>query len=220
VTEDCITMIGEPERQGDRVLRLKAAAEITKFINKPNNFDGNNPAKFPDWKAEMETYMGALNLGDGATEIAIAGGFLRGTALKWWTNKLAQLKAAGQNSPTSWLQMLALLSERYSHHNPELAARQKLRGLTQNNMSVHQYMRTFDACYSHIPVYLEEDKVFNFISGLNPPMRAKFAVDPATKKQWTSYGAKLCMCCYQPNHEVATCTEHPARGAPPGFRPE
>jgi hypothetical protein len=81
VTEDCITMTGEPERQGDKVLRLKAAAEITKFINKPNNFDGNNPAKFPDWKAEMETYMGALNLGDGATEIAIAGGFLRGTAL-------------------------------------------------------------------------------------------------------------------------------------------
>ena len=83
------------------------------------------------------------------------------------------------------------MNERFEHRNPELAARDKLMGLRQNNLTLHQYLREFEACYAFIPKWDEADKIHRFLYGLKPYFNGKFCVDPATHQRWTSFDAMI-----------------------------
>ena len=56
-------------------------------------------------------------------------------------------------------------------------------------MTVHQYLREFEACYAHILDYEERDKIFRFLFGLRPEWRAKFQLNPAIGSMWQSFDA-------------------------------
>jgi len=68
-------------------------------------------------------------------------------------------------------------------------ARNKLEKLQQGNIAVHDYLKTFEACYAHIPEYLEADKIHKFLYGLNPICRNRFQVNPTTHKRWDNFDA-------------------------------
>ena len=85
---------------------------------------------------------------------------------------VSQKPSACNSVPFTWIDFLPYLAEKFDHKNPELAARTKLQLLMQHNMTVHQYLREFEACYAHILDYDERDTIFRFLFGLKPEWRA------------------------------------------------
>ena len=89
--------------------------------------------------------------------------------------------------PETWKDFLPILRERFEHRNPELAARERLISIRQGSKSLHQYLKEFESLYSYLPEWSEADKIHRFVHGLQPSLKAKFCVDPATHQWWTSF---------------------------------
>jgi hypothetical protein len=158
----------------------------TKVIGRPSYFDGTG--QFHEWKNEVQMYLQVMRFPP-EEEADVVQSCLRGTALAWWIQKLQKMAADGVNPPRTYLEFLPYLNERFEHRNPELAARDRLMALRQNNMTLHQYLREFEGCYAYIPKWDEADKIHRFMYGLKPYYRTRFCVDPATHQWWTSFDA-------------------------------
>lgn len=158
----------------------------TKVIGRPSYFDGTG--QFHEWKNEVQMYLQVMRFPP-QEEADVVQSCLRGTALAWWIQKLKKMAAEGVNPPRTYLEFLPYLNERFEHRNPELAARDRLMALRQNNMTLHQYLREFEGCYAYIPKWEEADKIHRFMYGLKPYFRTRFCVDPATHQWWTSFDA-------------------------------
>lgn len=163
--------------------------DLTKVVNKPSTFDGTT-GRFHEWKNEVQMYLRIMKFSP-EQEASIVQGYLRGTALAWWIQKLDNMSANGIESPATYDEFMHHLNERFDHRNPELASRDKLMGLRQNNLTLHQYLREFEGCYAFIPKWDEADKIHRFMYGLKPYFRSKFSVDPATHKWWISFDALI-----------------------------
>lgn len=158
----------------------------TKVIGRPSYFDGTG--QFHEWKNEVQMYLQVMRFPP-QEEADVVQSCLRGTALAWWIQKLQKMAAEGVNPPRTYLEFLPYLNERFEHRNPELAARDRLMALRQNNLTLHQYLREFEGCYAYIPRWDEADKIHRFMYGLKPYYRTRFCVDPATHQWWTSFDA-------------------------------
>jgi hypothetical protein len=99
-------------------------------------------------------------------EAQVVQSYLKGPALAWWMQKLESDDSSGTSAPTTFAELLPYLNERFEHRNPELASRDKLMSLRQNELSLHQYLRDFEGCYAYIPRYDEADKIHRFLYGL------------------------------------------------------
>jgi hypothetical protein len=163
--------------------------DLTKVVNKPSTFDGTT-GRFHEWKNEVQIFLRIMNFSP-AQEASIVQGYLRGTALAWWIQKLEHMSANGIEPPATHDEFMHYLNERFDHRNPELASRDKLMGLRQNNLTLHQYLREFESCYAFIPKWDEADKIHRFMYGLKPYYRSKFSVDPVTHKWWISFDALI-----------------------------
>jgi Retrotransposon gag protein len=168
---------------------IQPRLDLTKVVNKPSTFDGTG-GRFHEWKNEVAIYLSIMNFSP-EQEASIVQGYLRGTALAWWIQKLQSMKANGISPPATYDELLHYLNERFEHRNPELAARDRLMGLRQNDKTLHQYLREFEGCYAFIPTWDEADKIHRFMYGLKAQYRSKFSVDPATHKWWTSFDALI-----------------------------
>ena len=158
---------------------------MSKIINRPGTFDGTS-ARFHAWRNELEVYMAAIELAD-SKGAALAQSYLRGTALEWWVQKARRMEALMQPLPSTWKEFLPLLRERFEHRNPELAARERLSSIRQGSRSLHHYLKEFESLYAYLPEWSEADKIHRFVHGLQPGLKAKFCVDPATHQWWTSF---------------------------------
>lgn len=158
---------------------------MSKIINRPGTFDGTS-ARFHAWQNELEVYMAAIELAD-SKGAALAQSYLRGTALEWWVQKARRMEALKQPLPSTWKDFLPLLRERFEHRNPELAARERLSSIRQGSRSLHHYLKEFESLYAYLPEWSEADKIHRFVHGLQPSLKAKFCVDPATHQWWTSF---------------------------------
>ena len=172
-------------RTGHAAERTVPRLDLTKVVNKPSSFDGTT-GSFHDWKNEVQMYLRIMNFSS-EQEASIVQGYLRGTALAWWIQKLDNMSANGIPPPATFDEFMHYLNERFDHRNPELASRDKLMSLRQNNLSLHQYLSEFESCYAFIPKWDEADKIHRFMFGLKPHYRSKFCVDPATHRWWTSF---------------------------------
>ena len=172
-------------RQAEK--KRKAALDMIKLVNKPSFFDGRNLV-MRDWVIEMDNYLEAV-CWDPRQTLGVATQFLKKDAMKWWDLKKKQLHAQGKVLPSTWEGFKVLLAARWDNKNPELMARNKLEKLQQGNIAVHDYLKTFEACYAHIPEYLEADKIHKFLYGLNPICRNRFQVNPTTHKRLDNFDA-------------------------------
>ena len=159
--------------------------DLTKVVNRPSCFDGSS-SQFHSWRNEMETYLSIMNF-PAELEPGVAVSYLRGNALEWWVQKKRQMQAKGESLPATWVAFLSLLSERFEHRNPELAARESLMSLKQDRKPLQQYLKEFVSLFAYVPEYAESDKIHRFLYGLRPDLKARFCVDPSTKKWWTSF---------------------------------
>ena len=160
--------------------------DMTKVINKPSNYDGIS--KYHEWKNEIQIYLRVMNF-PAHKEASVVLSYLKVTALSWWLQKSSKFKTDGVEVPKTWDQLMPYLDERFEHSNPELAARDKLMGLRQNSLTLHQYLKEFEGCYAYIPKWDEADKIHRFTYGLKPYYKSKFCVDPATHARWISFDA-------------------------------
>lgn len=161
------------------------AIDMSKVINRPSTYDGVT-GRFHEWKNEVQIYLRVMKFPKDQ-EASVVQTYLKGGALNWWLQKTKQLEKASLKVPETWDEFLPFLDERFEHRNPELAARDKLMGLRQNNLTLHQYLKEFEGCYAYIPTCDEADKIHRFLYGLKPFFRTKFCVDPATHLRWTSF---------------------------------
>jgi hypothetical protein len=159
--------------------------DLTKVVNRPSCFDGSS-SLFHSWRNEMQMYLSIMRF-PAEDEPGVAQSYLRGNALEWWIQKMRQLRAKGEPLPVNWAAFLSLLSERFEHRNPELAARERLMSLKQGCGTLQQYLKEFEGLFAYIPEYTESDKIHRFLHGLQPELKARFCVDPSTKKWWTSF---------------------------------
>ena len=103
--------------------------DLTRVVNKPSSFDGST-GSFHEWKNEVQMYLRIMNFSS-KQEASIVQGYLRGTALAWWIQKLDNMSANGIPPPATFEEFMHYLNERFDHRNPELAARDKLMSLRQ-----------------------------------------------------------------------------------------
>jgi hypothetical protein len=202
---------------GDAERSIMPNVDLTKVINKPSTFDGAT-GRYHEWKNEVQMYLRVMNF-PADVEVSVVQGYLRGTALAWWSQKLKQMAANEVSPPTSFEEFLHYLDERFEHRNPELAARDKLMGLRQNNLTLHQYLREFEGCYAFIPTWDEADKIHRFLYGLKPFYRNKFCVDPATHQWWTSFDELVAYISAYISDDVSTRAEE-AKGVLEQLGPE
>lgn len=182
---------GEPELlpEGPAAKRRRLEAlDMVKLVNKPSTFDGTGTLR--DWLIEMDNYTQTV-CWDPSQRLGVASQFLRGEAMKWWDLKKRQLHAQGKPLPSTWNEFQSILTVRYDSRNPELIARNRLEDLQQGDRSVHQFLKEFEACYAHIPEYLEKDKVHKFLRKLQPRWRRAFQVNPATNQLWESFDSMV-----------------------------
>jgi hypothetical protein len=181
-----ISAVGAFTGRGDHASSSRVPAiDMSKVINRPSTYDGMS-GKFHEWKNEIQIYLRVMNFPK-EQEAYVVQSYLRGTALTWWLQKAIKLETDELKVPQTWAEFMPYLDERFEHRNPELAARDKLMGLRQGILSLHQYLKEFEGCYAYIPRWEEADKIHRFIFGLKPFYRSKFCVDPATHQWWTSF---------------------------------
>lgn len=121
---------------------------------------------------------------DGATKISYAIGWLSGPALDWWESEEKAYPAANHGVPlTDWNVFVERLRDRYRPRLPAEIARQQLRSLVQKGR-VEYYCNQFLSLVAHIPNRNEEDKIFDFKTGLDRRLAAKVAErQPATLQE-------------------------------------
>jgi hypothetical protein len=161
--------------------QLRSAEQLMRVLPRPMQFDGTK--QFTEFRAQMQMYLTSVKLPTNM-QAPVAAAYLIGPALQWWMQH-----SVTNPMPSSWEEMLTLLNARFDHLNPEMAARNRLQSLRQGAMSVHAYLKEFEACYAHIPVVDETDKIFRFLYGLSNNLKDKFAVNPTTHRMWESFPA-------------------------------
>jgi len=73
----------------------------------------------------VQMYLRIMNFSS-EQEASIVQGYLRGTALAWWIQKLDNMSANDIPPPATFDEFMHYLNEQFDHRNPELAARDKL----------------------------------------------------------------------------------------------
>ena len=154
-------LIAQIRSYADQAIGKSPRLDMTKVVNKPSTFDGT-AGRFHEWKNEVQMYLRIMNFSS-EQEASIVQGYLRGTALAWWIQKLDNMSANDIPPPATFDEFMHYLNERFDHRNPELAARDKLMSLRQNNLSLHQYLCEFEGCYAFISKWDEADKIHRFI---------------------------------------------------------
>ena len=79
---------------------FKPNVDLSKVINKPSTFDGAS-GRFHEWRNEVQMYLKVINFPSNM-QATIVQGYLRGTALEWWLQKLDYMAANEIPPPTSF----------------------------------------------------------------------------------------------------------------------
>ena len=131
----------------------------------PKPFGGNRDAKeLENFVWDVEQYFKASKV-PGAEQVSLASMFLAGDAKLWWRTRVADDQAAGRQSIATWSEMKKELQAQFLPHNTAWIAREALKKLKHTG-SVREYVKAFSSLMLDIHNMSEEDKLFNFMSGL------------------------------------------------------
>jgi hypothetical protein len=160
-----------------------------KAFPKPSSFSGSagSSTNVRQWFTIVQRYVFAVCWIPAAL-VPTAIQFLVGDAAMWWTNEKRSLRSHDKD-PESWYVFADALFDRWAVSNQEIAARDKLEVLTQGSRSIHQFLKDFEAVYSSLPAYDEQDKIHRFLFKCTAHWRARLEINPATGKRWTSFQA-------------------------------
>ena len=93
--------------------------------------------------------------------------YLSGDAKLWWRTRIKDDLSAGRPKIEYWERLKKELKEQFLPNNTSWLARDDLKKLKQDK-SVRDYVKDFSSLILDIENMSEEDKLFNFMPGLQP----------------------------------------------------
>ncbi|XP_047335782.1 uncharacterized protein LOC124939344 [Impatiens glandulifera] len=136
-------------------------------VPEPKLFGGVRSAKeLENFLWDMETYFAAAKIPE-EERVSITSMYLEGDAKLWWRARLSDDTSANRAKIDSWESIKGELKEQFLPRNSSWRAREALRNL-KHAASTRDYVRDFTSLMLDVKDMSEEDKLFNFLSGLQP----------------------------------------------------
>ena len=115
---------------------------------------------------DMEQYFKATRVLD-QEMVTITSMYLSGGAKLWWETHVEDDADAGWRKIDSWEALKKELNDQFLPTNIAWVARDSLKKLKQTG-TMREYVKTFSSLMLDIKNLSEEDKLFNFMSSLQP----------------------------------------------------
>jgi len=158
--------------------------DMHKVLNKPAPYDGfNDTCHVVDWLVAMFHYLVTLGV-PLAMYVTTASTYLRGEALRFWSNRSQTLSTA---EASSWDKFKEALLERFDSENTAVSSRIKLDQLKQGDMSMAKFVQKFDLITSYIPDMSDADLIHRFLMAVRPECKPALQNNPGTGVRWTEY---------------------------------
>lgn len=173
------------------VAKLLAASgtdpQLLRLISKPECFTGSENSKsVRTWFSSVENWLDTVDCKP-QYKVKVAALYLRGKAEQHWLAVKPQIAASGEN-PAQWDVFKKWMILGFGAVDPETSARQKI-DTAQQKGSVEQYVRYLQSLFAELTErpMSEADKVHAFIRGLKDSIAERVALDPLTRKPYTSF---------------------------------
>ena len=136
-------------------------------IPEPKPFHGVRSAKdLENFIWDIETYFKAACIPEGE-KVTMTSMYLAGDAKLWWRSRVDDDEDSGRPRIDTWEMLKKELRDQFLPTNATWVAREALKKLTHVG-SVRDYVKTFSSLMLDIRNMSDDDKLFNFMSGLQP----------------------------------------------------
>ncbi|KAG6515103.1 hypothetical protein ZIOFF_025488 [Zingiber officinale] len=136
-------------------------------VPKPKSFGGTRSAKeLENFLWDMEQYFVAAKVPE-TEKVTISSMYLIGDAKLWWRTRMVDDANAGRQKIDTWDRLKKEMKDQFLPGNTSWIARDGLKRLKQSG-SVRDYVKEFSSLMLDIQNMSEEDKLYNFLYGLQP----------------------------------------------------
>ncbi|XP_059625412.1 uncharacterized protein LOC132268599 [Cornus florida] len=141
-------------------------------VSDPKSFSGTRNAKeLENFLWDMEQYFKAARIPNGE-KVTITSMYLSGDAKLWWRTQTEDDASAGRPRIEVCETLKKELKDQFLPQNTAWIARESLKKLKHTG-TVRDYVKDFSSLMLDIRNMSEEDKLFNFMSGLQPWAQAE-----------------------------------------------
>jgi hypothetical protein len=134
-------------------------------VPEPKCFGGARSSKeLENFLWDMEQYFSVAKIGV-AEQVDLTVMYLTGDAKLWWRTRTKDDLSAGRPKIETWDRLKQELKEQFLPNNTSWIAREELKRL-KHERSVREYVKSFSSLILDIENMSEEDRLFNFMSGL------------------------------------------------------
>jgi hypothetical protein len=149
-----------------RAINAQAAAAPSKVkVPEPHAFQGvRNSKELENFLWDMEQYFQAARI-SAQEQVSIASMYLTGDAKLWWRTRMHDDEIAGKPKIEVWEVFKKELKGQFLPCNVAWLAREALKKLSHTSTS-REYVKQFSSLMLDISNMSEDDKLFNFMSGL------------------------------------------------------
>ncbi|KAL0307239.1 UNVERIFIED_CONTAM: hypothetical protein Sradi_6141200 [Sesamum radiatum] len=131
----------------------------------PKPLSGARSAKeLENFLWDMETYFQAARIPE-AEKVLITSMYLTGDSKLWWRTRLSDDASVNRDKIEMWDVLKKELKDQFLPYNTSWLARESLRKLKHAG-TVRDYVKEFSSLMLDVRDMFEEDKLFNFLSGL------------------------------------------------------
>ncbi|RVW20588.1 hypothetical protein CK203_115248 [Vitis vinifera] len=142
-------------------------------VPEPKGFNNNRNAKeLENFLWDIEQFFKAAHVPDGE-KVSITSMYLTGDAKLWWRTRMEDDAESGRPQITTWETLKKELKDQFLPTNTAWVAKEALKRLKHTG-SVREYVKEFSSLMLDIKNMLEEDKLFNFMPGLQGGLRRNF----------------------------------------------
>ena len=141
-------------------------------VPEPKQFGGSRNAKeLENFLWDMEQYFRAARVAE-RDQVTITSMYLEGDAKLWWRTRLDDDASAGRPRIETWETLKKELRDQFLPLNAAWVAREALKKLKHTG-TVRDYVKEFSSLMLDVKNMSEDDKLFNFFSGLQPWAQAE-----------------------------------------------
>jgi len=136
-------------------------------VPEPKPFEGARNAKeLENFLWDMEQYFKAVRVPE-AEQVTVTSMYLTGDAKLWWRSRLDDDMSSGRPLIETWETLKKELKDQFLPCNTAWLARESLKKL-RHTSTVREYVKEFSSLMLDIKNMSDDDKLFNFMSGLQP----------------------------------------------------
>ncbi|KAJ7968029.1 Retrotransposon protein, putative, Ty3-gypsy subclass [Quillaja saponaria] len=152
-------------------------------VPEPQAFGGARDAKeLENFLFDMEQYFRAVRMDSEEAKVTTATMYLAGDAKLWWRTKYVNIQD-GRCVIDTWEDLRRELKAQFFPENVEYIARRNLRELKQTG-TIREYVKKFAGLMLDIRDMSEKDKMFYFLEGLKPWVRAELQRQRGVLKEY------------------------------------